>query len=75
MKIRKRSMLIVPAAAALLIGAGVGPASAATSPNADCVGSLASGLNVYIYPGLGGYIVSQYIAPAAWLATDCHGGL
>jgi hypothetical protein len=61
MNLRKRSLLVVPAALGIALVAGVGPASAAPSqppnPNSSCVAQLAVFGN-YLYPGLGGQITS-----------------
>jgi hypothetical protein len=58
MNLRKRTLFVVPAALALAVGAGVGPASAAAGPNANCVGQIASGFNQF-EPGLGGQYISE----------------
>ena len=57
MKFQKRAFVIAPAVIAFaLIGAS--PASAAAGGNGSCVGQIASTLNEYPYPGLGGRVVS-----------------
>lgn len=74
MKNRTRALLVAPAALAVGFLAGVGPASAASSPNANCVGQAASTLN-QIQPGLGGQLVSSAAHEAGGLgqfaSTDC----
>jgi hypothetical protein len=60
MTLRKRYLLVVPAALGIALVAGVGPASAAPSRppsyNSSCVGQVAVSGNS-IYPGLGGRVV------------------
>lgn len=59
---RKRTLLIVPAAAALAIGLGISPASAAAGLNGNsspnCVGYFVSNYNQY-GPGYGGHSISS----------------
>ena len=72
-----RKLLTIPVAAVSLwagaLGFGGIQSAAAASPNANCVGQIASSLNA-VAPGLGGQVISS-IAQAAGgvgeLASTC----
>ena len=63
MRLRKRTLFIAPAALALSLTVGIGPASAMANDSANCVGDFTSGLNqfgqTFGVQGLGGRLVSE----------------
>jgi len=62
-KARTRALLVVPTMLTLTFAAGVGPAAAAPSPNANCVAQDISLLNslggLFGVHGLGGRVIAQ----------------